>query len=529
MSNKKVQVAIVGGGPVGVALAVDLGLRGISCKVIERYTQLQNIPKGQNLTQRTLEHFQFWGIVDELRNARVMPNDYPIGGVTAYDNLMSEYWSAPPGREQVRKFYSQDNDRLPQYQMEKVLRAKAETLPGVEISLGWQADRIEQDSNGCRVHISERDGSKTEVLDADYVVGCDGARSVVRDAVGIERDGEDHDQVMCLAVFRSKELHEGFKRFPERTTYRAMHPDQKGYWQFFGRIDVGEGWFFHAPVPKDTTRDNFDFHGLVQKVAGFKFKAEFDHVGFWDMVISVAKRYRVGRVFIAGDAAHSHPPYGGYGLNNGLEDATNLGWKLAATLQGWGGETLLASYDDERRPVFKEIGTDFIGGVIAGERDFLDRYNPNRDKDEFEREWKKFEGTQGGRVGKYEPNYEGSAVVWGPPGGKTSVHGEHLVKARAGHHLTPRTLSNGRDVFDELDLKGFTLIALDADDATVAAFESAAKAKKIPLKVVRDNYAGGREEYDSKLILVRPDQYAVWVGNEKPADTDTILAKVVGQ
>ena len=529
MSNKKVQVVIVGGGPVGVALAVDLGLRGITCKVIERYKQVQNIPKGQNLTQRTLEHFQFWGIVDELRNARVMPNNYPIGGVTAYDNLMSDYWNAPPGREQVRKFYSQANDRLPQYQMEKVLRAKAATLPSVEIKLGWQADAVEQDANGVRIHISEKDGASKETIEAEYVVGCDGARSVVREQVGIEHDGADHDQIMCLAVFRSKELHEGFKRFPERTTYRAMHPEQKGYWQFFGRIDVGEGWFFHAPVPKDTTRDNFDFHGLIQKVAGFKFKAEFDHVGFWDMRIVVAKQYRVGRVFIAGDAAHSHPPYGGYGVNNGLEDITNLGWKLAAKLQGWGGDALLMSYDDERRPVFKDIGTDFIGGVIESERKFLESYNPKKDLAEFEAKWKEFEGTQGSRVGTYEPNYEGSAVVWGPPGGKNGAHGAHMVKARIGHHLCPRALSNGRDVFDELDMKGFTLVALDADDATIAAFEAAAKAKNIPLKVVRDSYAGGREEYESKLILVRPDQFIAWMGNDKPADAGAVLAKVVGR
>ena len=121
-----------------------------------------------------------------------------------------------------------------------------------------------------------------------------------------------------------------------------MHPDLNGYWKFFGRIDVAEGWFFHAPVPKDTTRDNFDFHGLLQEAAGFKFAAEFDHVGFWDLRVAVAEKYQVGRVFIAGDAAHSHPPYGGFGLNNGLEDAINLGWKLAAKLDGWGGDTLLA-------------------------------------------------------------------------------------------------------------------------------------------------------------------------------------------
>src|SRR5450432_3270864 len=129
---KQFQVIIAGGGPVGVALAVELGLRGISCVVIERRTGLQNIPKGQNLTQRTLEHFYFWGIVDELRAARVMPEGYPISGVVAYGNLMSEYWYAPAQRELVRAYYFQANERLPQYETERVLRAKLATLPGVE-------------------------------------------------------------------------------------------------------------------------------------------------------------------------------------------------------------------------------------------------------------------------------------------------------------------------------------------------------------------------------------------------------------
>src|SRR3982750_1950932 len=120
--EQRYQVIVVGGGPVGVALAVGLGLRGVSWALVGRPREPQRIPKGQNLTNRTLEHFYFWGCVDELRAARVMPPGYPIGGITAYGDLMSEYWFAPPGREVVRSFYFQDNDRLPQYQMETVLR-----------------------------------------------------------------------------------------------------------------------------------------------------------------------------------------------------------------------------------------------------------------------------------------------------------------------------------------------------------------------------------------------------------------------
>src|ERR1700728_576145 len=137
MTNMRYQVIIVGGGPVGVGLAVDLGLRGISCALLERRSTIQRIPKGQNLTQRTLEHFSVWGIADALRAARVMPPGFPIGGVTAYGNLMSEYWKAPPGREAVRAFYAQDNDRMPQYQLEQVLRDKLQSVHGVDARFGW--------------------------------------------------------------------------------------------------------------------------------------------------------------------------------------------------------------------------------------------------------------------------------------------------------------------------------------------------------------------------------------------------------
>jgi hypothetical protein len=130
--KRRHQVIIVGGGPVGVALAVDLGLRGISCVLVERRLEPQRIPKGQNLTQRTVEHFYFWGIADQLRAARVLPPEYPMKGIVAYGNLMSEYWYAPPLREIVNSYYFQENERLPQYRTEHVLRARMAQLANVE-------------------------------------------------------------------------------------------------------------------------------------------------------------------------------------------------------------------------------------------------------------------------------------------------------------------------------------------------------------------------------------------------------------
>jgi 2-polyprenyl-6-methoxyphenol hydroxylase-like FAD-dependent oxidoreductase len=524
--SKRYQVVIVGGGPVGVALAVELGLRGISCALVERRLEPQLIPKGQNLTQRSMEHFHSWGVADEVRAVRMLPPEFPMSGIVSYRDLNNEYWYAPPLREIVNSYYFEPNERLPQYLVENVLRKRLAQIGSVEARFGWTAETIEQDASSARVTIA-KDGAK-DILEADYVVGCDGSHSTIRRQIGIERSGADFDQIMVLALFRSRELHEKLKRFPPRSTYRVLHPDLNGYWQFFGRVDVGERWFFHSPVPATTTRDNYDFHALLEKSAGFPFAADFDYVGFWDLRIAVAETYQVGRVFIAGDAAHSHPPYGGYGLNNGLDDVANLGWKLAAKLQGWGSDALLQSYTEERRPIFKETGEDFIEAGIQRDAVFLARYSPAKDRAEFERAWKDHAGAAAPRVLTYEPHYEGSPVVFGPPGAASSASGSHTFKARAGHHLPPQLLSSGCNVFEELGA-GFTLLAFDADDRSVQAFEAAAKALHVPLKTVRDSSDGGREAYEARMILVRPDRYIAWTGARAPGDATALLAKAVGR
>jgi len=530
--KKRYQVVIVGGGPVGVALAVELGQRGISCALVERRLEPPRIPKGQNLTQRSVEHFYFWGVADQLRAARLLPPDYPMSGIVAYRDLNNAYWYAPPLREIVNAYYFQQNERLPQYQGEYVLRARLAELDNVEARFGWTAETIEQDGKSVRVSIAREGvqdgGGAREVLQADYAIGCDGSHSMVRQQIGIERGGADFNELMVLALFRSRELHEKLKRFPPRSTYRVINPDLGGYWQFFGRVDVGESWFFHSPVPANTTRDNYDFHGLLQKVAGFSFACDFDYVGFWDLRIAVAEKYQVGRAFIAGDAAHSHPPYGAYGLNNGLDDVVNLGWKLAAKLKGWGSDALLETYTEERRPIFKETAEDFIEAGIARDKEFLDRYSPERDRGEFERAWNELANAAAPRVLTYEPHYEGSPIVFGPPGGLSSASGTHTFKARAGHHLPPQLLSSGRNAFEELGAD-FTLLAFDAENRTVTAFEKAARKLRVPLKIVRDSYADGRTAYEAKLILVRPDRYVAWTSDGAPGDAGVIVTKVVGR
>lgn len=513
------EVLIVGGGPVGMGLAIELGQRGVSVIVVERHRQPQPIPKGQNLTQRTMEHFHFWGAEKQLRAARTIPPEYGIGGLTAHGTLLGPYTYDWLQRDLVKPYYFTANERLPQYATEAVLRQRVAELPSVQTLYGWDTQALEQDAQGVSITIAQRGSTDTRTLRGTYAVGSDGARSLVREQSGITHTRTDHDRMMVLLVFKSHQLHQLLSRYPGKSYYNVLQPELQGYWKFLGRVDLGSTWFFHAPVPAGTTQDNFDFAAYLHDAVGAEFDVAFEHIGFWDLRFMLADRYRQGRVFIAGDAAHSHPPYGGYGVNSGLEDARNLGWKLAATLQGWGGEGLLDSYDAERRPVFASTINDFIARSIETDRAFLEEHDPNRDRATFEAAWQARAQGAVGEVHAFEPHYEGSGIVWGSEGRQCSAKGSHRYEARPGHHLAPATLPTGGNVYEALGT-GFTLLVVGAADAhasAVQAFRDEAERLGLPLTVVACGEGSEPGRYEAPLILVRPDQFVSWVGTEASA------------
>lgn len=521
-------VLVVGGGPVGMGLAIELGQRGVDVLVVEKYHQPQQVPKGQNLTQRTMEHFHFWGIENELRAARTIPREYGIGGLTAYGTLLGDYHYDWLQRELVRPYYFTDNERLPQYATEAVLRERATQLPSVKTLFGWACTSVDQTTEHATAQLVNTTTGEENSVRAPWLVGCDGSKSAVRETAGIGQERSEHDKLMVLLVFKSKQLHELLARFPGKSFYNVLHPDLEGYWQFFGRVDLGDTWFFHAPVPLGTTRDNFDFAGYIHKAVGAKFDVSLDHIGFWDLRVAIAKSYSKGRIFIAGDAAHSHPPYGGYGINTGLEDARNLGWKLAASLSGWGGDALLESYDEERRPVFTSTAHDFIEKAIESDKAFLATYDPAKDAEAFEREWAARGSGARGEVNAYAPNYAGSSLVFGPKDAQSSALGGHSDTARPGHHLTPKQLSDGRNVYQALG-DGLTLISLDDDNLAAAEFAQVAADLRVPLTIISDDIGSAAGQYGARYILVRPDQFVCWVGDDlSPGDAEIILRRSAG-
>lgn len=520
MDSVQTEVVVVGGGPVGLGLAIELGRRDIPVVLIERERSLHHVPKGQNLTQRTMEHFRSWDVEERIRAARVMPADYPAAGVNAYGSLMSEFAHPWFRRSEVDRYYFATNERLPQYLTESVLRDRVAELPSVTGLFGSEAQSIREEPTGVVVETEDL------IVEGTYAVGCDGSHSTTRRSVGIGEEQTDHSRRMVLVVFRSAELHRLLEeRFGKSAFFNVLHPDLDGYWRFLGRVDVGEGWFFHAPVPPETTAESLDHRRLLAEAVGCEFELELDYLGFWDLRIAIADTYQTDRVFIAGDAAHSHPPYGGYGINSGLEDVRNLGWKIAANLQGWAGQALLATYTQERRPVFVSTARDFIAAFIEDDRAFIRRHDPGVDPGGFAAAWERRRSGSNHAVHGFEPHYEGSPIVFGPPDGTSGAIGRHSFQPRPGHHLPPPAPDGRFDLFGVLG-NGFTLIG--ESPRQVAEFDKAASDLGIPLCSLTAQDHADILHYGSLPILVRPDHFISWVG-DGDYSPDQVLRRSVGR
>ena len=510
------EVAIVGGGPVGLGLAIDLGQRGINVVLFEKHETIQPIPKGQNLTQRTGEHFQAWGIFERIKSTIKLPPKHGSGGATAYGSLLGDYHYDWLVRSDVQQYYAASNLRIPQYDQEAVLRERAAELDTVTVHFNHRVERVEQTQDGVHLDVTDDSGA-TRRVSALYVVGCDGARSMVRESAGLTQSVRSNYRRMVLAVFRSDDLLSILERFPGKSYFNALSPDKEGYWQFFGSVDLGR-WFFHTPVPEDSTEETLDLSYHLAQAVGREIEFETEYLGFWDLRIAIADHYRNGRIFIAGDAAHSHPPYGGYGVNNGYEDIRNLAWKLEASLRGWGSDALLDSYSRERQPVFDSTADDFIAQMIESDRAFVAEYSPEKDKVAFEKAWAERAELTKRDVEQYCPNYAGSPIVTGGSG-KTSAVGQHSHTARPGYLLSPKG-----DVTERLG-SHFNLVTVGSHPDAVAAFRSRADALGIPLDVVEMPANEETREWEADLILLRPDRYIAACGTG-PADADALATAI---
>ena len=266
-------VAIIGGGPVGLGLAIELGQRGISSTVSEKSFEPSPIPKGQNLTQRTMEHFRVWGIETAVRASRAILPGSGIGGLTCYGSLLSKYNYDWFKRAVVGPYYAAENERLPQYATENALRARVGELNQVKFLKGSRAVSLRQDDETVKVEI--RQGERRSEIKARYAVGCDGSHSMTRKAAGISETISDHERLMCLLVFRSEELHELLGGHPGKSFFNVLHPELDGYWKFFGKVDASARVVFPCAGAGRDDSQKFRYSRISPRSRGLEIQFRF--------------------------------------------------------------------------------------------------------------------------------------------------------------------------------------------------------------------------------------------------------------
>jgi len=339
-------VLIVGGGPVGLSLACELGWRGVRCLVVEQGSEYEENPvaKVNLVNARSMEFCRRWGIDKEIRHAG-FPDDYPMTVLFATSmrgKLIARIPYPSMGEQQPHPASPVNRQRIPQSLLDGVLRRAAQRFESV---VAWFDSRLESFKD-LNTHVEAdivRNG-KRETVRAKYLAGADGAGSRVRKALGIGLTGEGDIDLSCGIYFRSRHL---WKHHAMGKAIMSILVDRSGMWANLNAIDGWSTW--RLSVYRDV--DPAEAPALVKKAIGGDFDFEIRAVNPWVRRAVVAERLRDGRCFLLGDAAHQLSPTGGFGMNTGMGDAVDLGWKLAATLQGSGGPKLLDTYDIERRPI----------------------------------------------------------------------------------------------------------------------------------------------------------------------------------
>ncbi|MDP3737511.1 MAG: FAD-dependent monooxygenase [Hyphomonadaceae bacterium] len=518
------QILISGAGPAGLALAVELGSRGIACTVVERNDRVGYAPRAKTTHTRTREHMRRWGIADDLAAVAPFGVDFPsnvyfVTRLSGYCLTMIENaFNCSPERNEL---YSEHAQWVPQYRVEEVLRNRAMSLPSVRVLFNHEFLGATQTETGVSCWVRDLAGGGQAEFICQYLVGADGGRSAVRDLIGAKMEGVYGLAHAYNIVFRAPGLAE-----------RNPHGPGIMYWQInsevaglIGPMDKDDLWYFMpAKVPDIVRLDNAAAADLIRRATGIDLPYEVLSADEWAASHFIADKYSDGRIFLIGDACHLHPPTGGYGMNMGISDSVDLGWKLAATLQGWGGDGLLATYEVERRPVHGQV----IDAALANHATLaLHLVRPELEADTPEgaalREQLGADlATK--RLREFRPLgvmlgycYEGSPIVAHEPGAPPEwPEGVYIPSARPGSLAPHAWLTDGRSLYDTFG-EGFTLLGFG--EASTASFERAtadARALGIPLKTVRIDEPRVAALYESELALIRPDQNVAWRGDAWP-------------
>ncbi len=532
------QVVIAGGGPVGLTLACELAARGVRCMLVERNVTTTQHPKMDITNARSMELFRRLGLVPALRHAAV-PEDHPfdVSWVTTMQGRELHRFRYP-NVVQARANILATNDgsqpveppmRVSQIEIEPVLKRAAESAPAVTVRFGTSFEALSQDAGGVTVVLRDTGGDVTEQVRCAYLVGCDGGGSLVRQCLGIRLDGDARVMPRFMTHFRS-DARSVLQRWGQAWHYQSP----------LGTLIAQNDhdlWTLHSRAPDDSELATIDPGALLRAFLGTDIPHQVVVANRWSPHLLVAEAYGRGRVLIAGDAAHQYIPTGGYGMNTGIGDACDLGWKLAAVLRGFAEPGLLDSYEAERRPVglrnregsrahnqvrrriaqlYQEAGMSSDAPLDSALPDQLARAIAKIGNAENEST-----GIELGYAYAHSPAVCTDETEMAPDDTR-----HYAPSTVPGVRLPNVYLPDGKPLHDRLG-QWFTLLAVGV--APNPAFAAAAARRGLPLIVHRLDDHGLTEIYGRQQILVRPDQHIAWRGHAvDAAGADAILRTVLG-
>lgn len=522
MNCKKTSILIVGAGPVGLSLAIDLGWRGIDCMLIEQGDGTVEHPRTGLIAVRTMEFFRRWGIVDRVRDCG-FPGDY---------DLSIEFCTNMSGYVLDRDDYPSMNDmptpewtpekkqRCPQQWLDPILKNAINDFSSVDMRFNMRLNSFTDYGSHVEANVSDLKNNTDFLIHADYIVGCDGANSVVREHLHIGMVGNHKLNYSMGILFYCPDLLRHCGKAPAE---RYLFIGPEGTWGNLTVVDGKDVW----RLTVYGSEDKFDLATFDPQV-WIKRALGRDDISFsvlsalpWRRTELVAESYGRGRALLCGDAIHTMSPTGGMGMNTGVADAVDLGWKLAANVQGWAGSELLSTYQHERKPVairnasysthnFKTwtspAACEFILDNTV-EAEAARRATGKRIKEATRAEWQSW-GLQVG----YRYEHSPICVDDGTPP-TPDDYAVYVPTARPGSRAPHIWLEPGKSIFDLFGPDFTLLVFSDANAGQVDSLRLAAIAQRLPLTIAPVQSPDAARLYAAPLVLVRPDGHVAWRGN----------------
>ncbi|SHL91700.1 FAD-dependent oxidoreductase [Bradyrhizobium lablabi] len=538
-------VLIVGAGPVGLTLAIDLAWRGIAVTVVEtRAPAAPPEPKCNHVAARTMEIFRRLGLADKVRNAG-LPADYPhdISYRTSFTGQELTRIHIPCRRDRFTATEGPDCNwptpepphRINQIFLEPILFAHAAAQPRIRIINRTTVEDVVVADDGARASLRDLDTGTVTPVNCRYLIGCDGARSIVRKAIGAELSGDAVIQRVQSTYIRAPGLIDRQHGAPAWGT-GSINPRRSG---MVYAIDGRERWLVHNYMrPGEGDFDEVDRDACLRTILGVEdgFNYEIISKEDWYGRRLIADRFRDRCAFIVGDAAHIWVPYAGYGMNAGIADAMNLSWLLAAHLNGWAPSAILDAYQAERWPITSQVSRFAMSHAEAEIRrrgsvpDEIEQAGPEGERARREVGRLTYEinvqqyACAGLNFGTY---YDRSPIIAYDGAAHPAYTMDSYTPSTVPGCRTPHLwCGDGRSLYDAMGPE-FTLLRFDpATD--VAALDVAARLRGVPLKVL-DVERPDSAIYDGdKLVLSRPDQHVAWRSNKLPADSLAMIDRVRG-